>query len=132
MENNELIDQISDNLGLTSLQTQIIIELMRYGGQCSAPDLHASINKYSKVNRTTIYSSLEKLKREKIIRSISDHKTKIYGLVEQNPKNLVEKMKKPREIAFDNLEKILLKAEEESDHKAFNPMIYYSLSNRLC
>ena len=131
MINEEALDAIASNIGLTTLQTQIILELMKHGGQCTAPELHSIINKQMKVNRTTIYSSLEKLSQENlIIETESENKTKIYGLASNNPKVLIDKIRKPRENAYENLEVILQKAKEEGIKPAVNPMAYYSLTNR--
>ena len=131
MINKNVLDDIADNLGLTALQTQIMIELMKQGGQCTAPELHTIINNQMKINRTTINSSLEKLKSEShIIETVSENKIKIYSLTNSNPKDLIDKIKKPREHAYQSLENLLVKAKEESKQPIINPMTYYSLPNR--
>lgn len=131
MPDEQLLEDISNNLGLTTLQTEIIIELMKQGGQCTAPELYTIINNKSKVNRTTIYSSLEKLEHEKIIIGTpSKNKTKLYSLSNFDPKELVNKIKKPRENAYEELEKLLIKAKEESNQPVINSMTYFSLPNR--
>ena len=131
MINTDLLQSIQDNIGLTPLQTQIIVELLKQGGECKATDLHTLVNQHMKTNRTTIYSNLEKLKQENIvIESVTDSNTKVYGLVNIDPHDLISSIKKPRESAYENLEKLLSKALEESQSKSLSLSAYYSIPNR--
>ncbi len=131
MKENFPLKDISENIGLTPLQTQLIVALMKYGGECSAPDLYEEILKAdNKVKRTTVYSSLEKLKQENIIQeAISDNRTKLYGLINTSPEKLIADINKPREVALKSFEKILRKAKEEGNSNDSGLMAYYSLQN---
>ena len=132
MDENSLLQDISNNIGLTPLQTKLIIELMKHGGECSAPDLYEKILAIdSKVKRTTVYSSLEKLKQENIVQeAISDNRTKIYGLINTSPEKLIADINKPRDRALKSFEQILIQAKEEGNLTSSSGiMAYYSLSN---
>lgn len=132
MEDYSHLSTISENIGLTPLQIQLIIELMKRGGECSAPDLYVEIKNFDeKVKRTTVYSSLEKLKQENIIQeAISDNRTKTYGLINSSPEKFIADIKKPREKALKSFEGMLVKAKEEGDViNSSGLMAYYSLSN---
>ena len=131
MITSDLLQTIQDNIGLTPLQTQIIVELLKQGGECKATDLHTLVNQHMKTNRTTIYSNLEKLKQENIvIESLMDNNTKVYGLVNINPHDLISSIKKPQERAYDSLEKLLTRSLEESQNKSIGPSAYYSIPNK--
>ncbi|MHA2105731.1 MAG: hypothetical protein ACW981_20075 [Candidatus Hodarchaeales archaeon] len=121
-DENEL-EQIIENLGLTYLQGRILIELMRMGGEGAAPDLHEKLGK-NEIKRTTIYSSLEKLIGDGLVVE-SD------GLSHTSPELIIQDITKPRDDAKKLFEDLLKEAREESKRNgSLNPLSYYSLKGR--
>ncbi|MFW9930298.1 MAG: hypothetical protein ACFFD1_12960 [Candidatus Thorarchaeota archaeon] len=123
--------EITDNLGLTFIQGKILIELMKMGGEGTAPDLHEKLNKEN-IKRTTIYSSLEKLINDGlVIESDREGKQKVYGLVHTSPELLIKEITKSRDEAVKSFQKLLTKAREESKHSgSLDPLAYYSIKGR--
>lgn len=125
------LQNMIENLGLTYLQGKILIELMRMGGEGTAPELHEKIGK-NEIKRTTVYSSLEKLVNDGlVVESDQEGKQKIYGLSHTSPELIIQDITKPRDEAKKFFENLLKEAREESTHVgSLNPLGYYSLKGR--
>jgi len=134
MNDNYILKEISDNLGLTYLQAKILTVLMKFGGEGTAPDLYNHIVlEEPNVKRTTVYSSLEKLTNDKIVikSDQKDSKHNVYGLTKISPKELLKKIAEPKEEAFGKFKSLLENAKEEAIKKnSINPLAYYQLKGR--
>jgi sugar-specific transcriptional regulator TrmB len=125
------LQQTFESLNLTSLQGKILIELMRIGGESTAPELHERLGKKN-FKRTTIYSSLEKLVNDGfVVESDQDGKQKVYGLKHTTPEQLIKNLTKSHEEASKFFSDLLIKANNESKlNSIINPLAYYSIKGR--
>lgn len=131
LSDDDTLHKIFDNLGLTDLQGKILIELMKMGGEGTAPEIHERVGK-SSFKRPTVYSSLDHLVSDKLVfESDQDGKHKVYGLKHSSPEQLIQKLTQPREAAIKSFKKLLEEAKEESKKKInLNPLSYYSLRGK--
>jgi sugar-specific transcriptional regulator TrmB len=131
MSDELVLKNVSENLGLTFLQGKIIIELMRMGGEGTAPELHEKLDK-NVIKRTTVYSSLEKLISDGLVfESDQEGKQKVYGLSHTSPELIIQDITKPRDDATKSFKEFLKEAREESKRNgSLNPLTYYSLKGR--
>ena len=125
-------ESICSSIGLTNLQGKVLIELIRLGGEASAPEIYKKIILEDKnIKRTTIYSTLEKLVHDGlIIESEQENKQKMFGLKHESPEELIKEISRPREQAIKEFEELLQKAKLESDRDTLDPLAYFSLKGK--
>ena len=114
-------------LGLTSLQGKIILELVKRGGESTVPELTTSLDN----NRTTLYSGLNQLKKlNLVIESKETSKQTSYSIMHTSINLIIQKLVQPRDNAISDFKKLLLQAKASQIQNQDYFLNYFSLKGR--
>lgn len=127
IKDDTIFKQMCSQLGLTSLQGKIILELLKRGGESTVPELSTSLDD----NRTTLYSGLNQLKKlNLVIESKETSKQTSYSIMHTSINLIIQKLVQPRDNAISDFKKLLLQAKASQIQNQDYFMDYFSLKGK--
>src|SRR3989337_3929349 len=111
--NTLIIERFLAQLGLTDLETKLVISLVEKGAQTTL-----GLSKNTDINRTKVYRLLEEMKRRGLVEEVVDENRRLVKAVDLHQLDLLVKQEESKAKAlrdiFPNISSFILSSQETS------------------